>query len=41
MEVPKTSGEVEIHGVAFKRTLPAKWRKKIKSSPQLLKVFLD
>jgi hypothetical protein len=32
MEVPKKYGEIEIHGVVFKGTLPETFRKKIKSS---------
>ena len=36
MEVPKTSGEIKIHGVVFKGTLPETFRKKIKSSDSRL-----
>jgi hypothetical protein len=32
MEVLKKYGEIEIHGVVFKGTLPETFRKKIKSS---------
>jgi hypothetical protein len=38
MEAPKTSGQIEIHGVLFKENLPEKIRHKIdlKDKPFLL-----
>ncbi len=35
MEAPKTSGEIEIHGVLFKGTLPAKLHEAIKTKSKL------